>query len=659
MSRPIRTLLVANRGEIVVRIFRTAKALGIKTVAIASEIDKDAPHAKAADRCIVIGPAPAAQSYLDQDKVLAAAKEAGAEAIHPGYGFLSENASFARAVDEAGLIFVGPPPDAIAAMGDKATSKRLMIEAGVPCIPGYEGEAQDEALFASEADLIGYPVMVKASAGGGGKGMRIVSSPGDLPEAIARARSEAEASFGDGRLLIEKAVTEARHVEVQVFADTHGTTVHLGERDCSLQRRHQKVIEEAPSPAVDPELRERMGQAAIEAARAVGYVGAGTVEFLLANDGAFYFLEMNTRLQVEHPVTEEVTGLDLVALQLRVAEGLPLGFSQEDVSLSGHAIEARLYAEAPEDGFLPQAGPVKLWRAPAIARSDAGIETGGEVSPNYDPMLTKIIVHGSTREEARRRLIAALEDTALLGVRTNRGFLLDLLRDAPFAEGRALTTTIDQSPAPIAPVADDRTLAASALVLHLTRRDTALAAAGPIPGALLGWQGGADLPAPYGLNRGDEVVRVTVAAHRDAYRIVVGEETLTAKVVDRSASTVELVINGAPLSATYLCEDASVELSTSDHAYRFTDAYQMSASGADAAGSGAITAPMHGAITEITVETGQKVAKGEKLAILEAMKMQHELTAPIAGTVTEIAGKAGAQVGAGDILIVIEPEEET
>ncbi|MEO0700228.1 MAG: biotin carboxylase N-terminal domain-containing protein, partial [Pseudomonadota bacterium] len=369
------TLLVANRGEIAVRIFRTAKSLGIKTVAIASEPDSDAPHAKAADRCLVIGPGPAAQSYLDQDKVLAAAKSAGVDAIHPGYGFLSENAAFAHRVVEEGFLFVGPPADAIAAMGDKATSKRLMLEAGVPCIPGYEGESQDEAIFAQEAQRIGYPVMVKASAGGGGKGMRIVQHPDDLSEAVARARSEAETSFGNGRLLIEKAMTEARHVEVQVFADQSGHTVHLGERDCSLQRRHQKVIEEAPSPAVSADLRERMGRAAIEAAKAVNYVGAGTVEFLLAADGAFYFLEMNTRLQVEHPVTEEITGLDLVALQIRVAQGLPLGFEQSDLRLSGHAIEARLYAEAPEDGFLPQAGHVKLWKAPHTARADAGIET--------------------------------------------------------------------------------------------------------------------------------------------------------------------------------------------------------------------------------------------------------------------------------------------
>ncbi len=658
MSRPIRTLLVANRGEIAVRVFRTAKALGISTVAIASEADKDAPHAKAADRCIVIGPAPAAQSYLDQAKVLAAAREAGADAIHPGYGFLSENASFAQAVDEAGLIFVGPRPDAIAAMGDKATSKRLMIDAGVPCIPGYEGEEQDDAVLTAEAERIGFPIMVKASAGGGGKGMRIVTSPDDLADAIIRARSEAEASIGNGRLLIEKAVTEARHVEVQVFADAHGNTVHLGERDCSLQRRHQKVIEEAPSPAVGPELRQRMGQAAVDAGKAVNYIGAGTVEFLLANDGSFYFLEMNTRLQVEHPVTEEVTGLDLVALQLRVAEGQPLGFEQSDVNLCGHAIEARLYAEAPEDEFLPQAGPVKLWRAPASVRTDGGIESGGEISPHYDPMVAKIIARGDSREEARRKLVVALEDTTLLGVRTNRTFLRELLEDEPFVTGQALTTTIDSSDPPQAAHPDHQTFALAAVLMHRVRRDQALAAAGPVPSTLLGWQGGAELPSPYGFSQGDATVRVTVLSAGGAHHVTVGEQTFAIQVNAMDARSASISIDGKLIPVSYLCDDATIELSTKQYAFSFTDVYQLSASAADQAGSGAVTAPMHGAVTDIAVNEGDTVKKGDKLIVLEAMKMQHELTAPVVGTVTKIAGTVGQQVGAGDVLIVIEPEEE-
>ncbi|MEO1041817.1 MAG: biotin carboxylase N-terminal domain-containing protein [Pseudomonadota bacterium] len=659
MSRPIETLLVANRGEIAVRIFRTARSLGIKTVAIASEPDSDAPHAKAADRCLVIGPGPAAQSYLDQDKVLAAAKSAGADAIHPGYGFLSENAAFAHRVVEEGFLFVGPPADAIAAMGDKATSKQLMPEAGVPCIPGYEGESQDEAIFAQEAQRIGYPVMVKASAGGGGKGMRIVQHPDDLSEAVARARSEAETSFGNGRLLIEKAMTEARHVEVQVFADQSGHTVHLGERDCSLQRRHQKVIEEAPSPAVSADLRERMGRAAIEAAKAVNYVGAGTVEFLLAADGAFYFLEMNTRLQVEHPVTEEITGLDLVALQIRVAQGLPLGFEQSDLRLSGHAIEARLYAEAPEDGFLPQAGHVKLWKAPHTARADAGIETGGMVSPHYDPMLAKIIAYGSTRDEARRRLITALEESALLGVRTNRSFLLDLLKGEAFSKGDALTTTIDNSDPPVASQPDNETVCLGAVLLHLDRRDEALNSARAIASPLLGWQGGANLPSPYGLVVAGDIVRTTVTAQGSGFAVVVGDQSHHVEISERTPRSVRATINAAPITASYLCDGTDVLLSTANGTFTLTDDYQRQARAEDAEGSGRISAPMHGIMTEVVVEVGQIVAKDEKLAILEAMKMQHELTAPVAGTVTEITATAGTQIGAGDTLIVIEPKEET
>ncbi|MEM6914531.1 MAG: biotin/lipoyl-containing protein, partial [Pseudomonadota bacterium] len=573
-------------------------------------------------------------------------------------GFLSENAGFAQRVAETGLIFIGPPADAIAAMGDKATSKQLMLDAGVPCVPGYEGESQDEEVFAHEAERIGYPVMVKASAGGGGKGMRVVRHPADLREAVARARSEAEASFGNGRLLIEKAVADARHVEVQVFADEHGHTVHLGERDCSLQRRHQKVIEEAPSPAVDAELRERMGQAAIEAAKAVDYVGAGTVEFLLGGDGAFYFLEMNTRLQVEHPVTEEITGLDLVALQIRVAQGQPLGFGQTDLRLSGHSIEARLYAEAPEDGFLPQAGPVKIWKAPPTARTDAGIETGGEVSPHYDPMLAKIVAHGESRNDARRRLIAALEQSALLGVRTNRTFLLELLKSDAFVRGEALTTTIDDSKAPIAAPVDHHVLCLAALVLHLDRRDHALKSAKSIPAPLLGWQGGAELPTPYGLLLGDEITRVTINDDGYGFSMSVGDETHRVAMIDRGPDSIRTMIDDVPATASFVCEGPTAMISTKNGAFSLTDSFQLPTGGAETEGSGQVTAPMHGAITEIAIDVGQTVAKGDKLAILEAMKMQHELTAPVAGTVKEITATQGAQIGAGDTLIVIEPEEE-
>ncbi|NQV93968.1 MAG: ATP-grasp domain-containing protein, partial [Sphingomonadales bacterium] len=391
----INTLLIANRGEIACRIMRTAKAQGIRTVAVYSDADAHAPHVKMADDSVHIGPAPVNLSYLLVDNIIQAAKDTGADAIHPGYGFLSENAAFSKACADANIIFVGPPEKAIDVMGDKARSKRAMIAAGVPCVPGYQGNDQADDVLISEAGKIGVPLMVKAAAGGGGRGMRLVHDLDDVANAIKLARSEAENAFGNGELILEKAIIKPRHVEIQVFADSHGNTIHLGERDCSVQRRHQKVIEEAPCPVMTPILREQMGAAAVEAAKAVDYVGAGTVEFLLDQSGGFYFLEMNTRLQVEHPVTEEVTGLDLVALQLKVASGDLLGLEQQDIMLNGHAIEVRLYAEDPADDFLPSTGPIYLWQPSDLSRVDSGIETGGEVSPFYDSMVAKIITHGA------------------------------------------------------------------------------------------------------------------------------------------------------------------------------------------------------------------------------------------------------------------------
>ena len=423
---------------------RTAKAMGYRTAAVYSEADAEARHVRLADVAACIGPAEARASYLSIPAIIAAAKALGADAVHPGYGFLSENAEFARACGEAGLVFIGPSPEAIAAMGNKAAAKRRMLEAGVPCVPGYQGADQSEAVFAREAERIGYPVMVKAAAGGGGRGMRLVKAKKDLASALATARAEAESAFGSAELILEKAVVGGRHVEIQVLADASGHVIHLGERDCSVQRRHQKVLEEAPSPAVDAELRARMGAAAVAAAQAIGYSNAGTVEFLLAADGAFYFLEMNTRLQVEHPVTELVTGLDLVELQIRIAAGEPLSIRQEDVRLAGHAIEARLYAEAPQRGFLPQSGELAAWRPPSGPgiRVDHGLNASQTVSPFYDPLLAKIIAHGATRQEALRLLAKALEDTTALGIATNRSFLIDCLRTPEFAAGEATTEFI-------------------------------------------------------------------------------------------------------------------------------------------------------------------------------------------------------------------------
>ncbi|MEK7265605.1 MAG: biotin carboxylase N-terminal domain-containing protein [Pseudomonadota bacterium] len=442
--KKIRKILIANRGEIAVRVMKTAKARGIATVAVYSDADAAALHVRFADEAIRIGPAEAALSYLKIDAVIDAAKKSGADAIHPGYGFLSERAAFAEACEANGIIFVGPPASAIAAMGDKAESKRCMIKAGVPCIPGYQDEDQSGARLAKEAERIGFPVMLKASAGGGGRGQRIVYEAGELNQSIASARRESESAFGDARLIVEKAVIGARHVEIQLMADAHGTCLYLGERDCSLQRRRQKVIEEAPSPAISPDIRKRMGEAAVEAARAVGYTNAGTVEFLFdPKTKDFYFLEMNTRLQVEHPVTEMVTGLDLVGLQLDVAEGKKLALAQNDIALEGWAIEARLYAEDPSAAFLPHSGKIAVWRASPSARTDSGIAEGDSVSSFYDPMVAKIIAHGSTRDEARARLAAALKETILLGVGNNRDFLIGLLEDETFAKGEAATDYIE------------------------------------------------------------------------------------------------------------------------------------------------------------------------------------------------------------------------
>uniref|UniRef100_UPI002FC85DE8 acetyl-CoA carboxylase biotin carboxylase subunit n=1 Tax=Brevundimonas sp. TaxID=1871086 RepID=UPI002FC85DE8 len=433
----IDTLLIANRGEIACRVMRTAKAMGIKSVAVHSAIDRNARHVREADMAIDLGGAKPADSYLRIDALLNAAKASGAQAIHPGYGFLSENAGFARAIEQAGLLFLGPPASAIDAMGSKSAAKALMEAAGVPLVPGYHGEAQDIETFRAAADVIGYPVLLKATAGGGGKGMKVVERESELAEALASAQREAQSSFGDARMLVEKYVLKPRHVEIQVFADRHGHCLYLNERDCSIQRRHQKVVEEAPAPGLTPELRRAMGEAAVKAAQAIGYVGAGTVEFLLDERGDFFFMEMNTRLQVEHPVTEAITGLDLVAWQIRVARGEPLPLTQAQVPLLGHAIEVRLYAEDPEHDFLPSTGRLSLYREPAAGpgrRVDTGVAEGDEVSPFYDPMLGKLIAWGDNREEARLRLLAMLSETCIGGVKTNLAFLRRVLAHPAFAD---------------------------------------------------------------------------------------------------------------------------------------------------------------------------------------------------------------------------------
>ncbi len=497
MSR-VQRILIANRGEIVVRVARTARRLGIATAAVYSDADVASPHRHACDDAVAIGGCAAADSYLRVDALLEAARIVGADAIHPGYGFLAEDAAFAEAVTAAGLTFIGPPAAAIAAMGDKARARQRMAAAGIPVVPGYDGQDQGEATFVAEAERIGYPVMVKAAAGGGGRGMRLVAVPADLPGALRAAASEAAKAFGNGRLILERAVVEPRHVEVQVLADAYGHVIHLGERDCSVQRRHQKIVEEAPSPAVDAALRARIGATAVAVARAIGYVGAGTVEFLLERNGDFHFMEMNTRLQVEHPVTELLTGLDLVELQIRVARGEPLPLQQADVALHGHAIEVRLCAESPADGFLPCSGPVIDWAAPPGVRCDHALAAGSAVPAWYDSMVAKLVAHAATREEALARLADALDRTVLLGLQTNREFLARVLRHPAFVAGGEVSTAfIGQhfaAPASRAGEPDARTWALAAW-LSVAAAPEALAT----PPDWRHWTNGRALPMPWRL----------------------------------------------------------------------------------------------------------------------------------------------------------------
>ncbi len=612
-------VLVANRGEIAWRVMRTAKAMGYRTVAVYSDADRDAPHVAFADEAVRIGPPPVGESYLSIDRILEAAYKSGADAVHPGYGFLSENETFAAACAKAGLVFIGPPPAAIAAMGNKAAAKRRMIDAGVPCVPGYQGADQSDTNLEKEARKIGLPVMVKAAAGGGGRGMRLVTDDGELLDAIRTARTEAASAFGSGELILEKAVADARHVEIQVFADAHGNVIHLGERDCSVQRRHQKVIEEAPSPAVNADLRARMGAAAVAAARAIGYRGAGTVEFLLGGDGAFYFLEMNTRLQVEHPVTEAITALDLVEWQLRVARGEALPLTQEQVPLKGHAIEVRLYAEDAYADFLPQTGRIDVWRpasGPGV-RTDHGMKDGLAISPFYDPMIAKVIAHGATREEARRRLVKALRDTVVLGPTTNRHFLIRLLEHPEFAAGKATTAFLTRHVFS-APEITDRhwLLAASLLWRHSAER---------YPAALRGWRNSNPAPTP---------IRLAAGAL---------ERTIEVSAGDVAHETPPFHIDG---------NDVVVDLDALT--VRFTDkTYALPASAAGGS-DGKLRAPMDGRIVSIKVAAGEKVSRGQTVIVLEAMKIQHQLKAALDSEIESIVVHEGQQVANRAILATMK-----
>jgi geranyl-CoA carboxylase alpha subunit len=632
------SLLIANRGEIALRIARTARRMGLRTVAVYSDADANARHAREMDAAVRLGgPAPR-DSYLNIPALIAAARQAGADAVHPGYGFLAESADFAEAVLKAGLTWVGPPPAAIRAMGDKAEAKRLAHAARVPVLAGYDGTDQSDAALARAAQVIGWPVMVKAAAGGGGRGMRLVHRESELLPALAQARSEALHAFGDGRLLLERAVLNARHVEVQVFADTHGKVVHLGERDCSTQRRHQKLIEESPSPAVDAALRARLGAAAVTAARAVNYVGAGTIEFLLDQAGSFAFLEANTRLQVEHPVTELVTGLDLVEWQLRVAAGEPLPLSQDEIRFEGHAIEARLCAE--DADFLPQAGRLSLWMPAADVRIDHALESGAEVAPYYDSLIAKVIAHGATRDDARLRLARALDATVALGLPTNKALLAAALRAPEFAAGPTTDFIARFARAPTRP--DAMTLAIAATLM------AAQAGFGE-------WTAWSSNPA--------RAMRLRLAEQEVALRFAAGTylaEIGGSEIVLRIAALVpphaRIVCGGLEETVAFARDGDTIDLARNGESWRLTNTlHAPPARRAATASDGRVIAPMNGRVVAVHAKAGDTVAAGGPLVVLEAMKMEHGLVAPTAARVKTVHVAPGAQVAPGHLLVELEP----
>ncbi len=647
----LQKILVANRGEIAVRVIRTARELGYRTVAVFSEADADALHVSVADQAVCIGPAAVGESYLCGDKILDAAQRCGADAIHPGYGFLSENADFARQCEAAGITFIGPGADAIELMGSKRLSKIAMLKAGVPCVPGYEGADQDDETLIAAADGIGFPLMVKASAGGGGRGMRLVHEAASLVEQIKTARSEALSAFGSDELILERAVLQPRHIEIQVFADSQGNCVYLGERDCSIQRRHQKVVEEAPSPFVDEDLRQRMGEAAVEAAKACHYRGAGTVEFLVDSERNFYFLEMNTRLQVEHPVTELVTGQDLVAWQLRVADGQPLPLAQSDIQIHGHAVEVRLYAEDPRNQFMPQTGTVMQWRLPERAgiRIDHGIREGQVVSPHYDPMLAKIIAWGEDRGEALRRLASAVQDTSLLGLNNNKFFLQNILRHPVFSAGEATTAFIEEHFS--SDVSMDLkqpsalTLAQAALV-YFQRGLAEHAAANE-------WRRSAPKSYVYSLRCEGERYRLALSDDSGSIKVTVADDAICLRVVEYQQTRCVVERDGIRETVRFAFNGDELFIDDGSGHFQFSNETHLPAAGAAGVGSGQIKASMDGAIIAVNVAPGDTVSVGQTLVVLEAMKMEHPLKATVAGVVESVSCEVGQQVKTRQLLVVV------
>lgn len=666
------TLLIANRGEIACRVAATARRLGIRTVAVYSDADANARHVAACDVAVHIGGPEPRASYLRADAILQAARDTGAGAIHPGYGFLSENEAFAEAAEQAGIAFVGPPASAIAAMGSKSAAKSLMEKAGVPLVPGYHGDNQDPQFLKEQADAIGYPVLIKASAGGGGKGMRVVESTGAFLDALASCQREAASSFGDDRVLIERYLQKPRHIEIQVFADTHGNCVYLFERDCSVQRRHQKVIEEAPAPGMTEERRRAMGEAAVAAARAVGYVGAGTVEFIAEPDGRFYFMEMNTRLQVEHPVTEMITGHDLVEWQLRVAAGQPLPARQEDLRIHGHAIEARIYAENPEKGFLPSIGTLAYLGLPAHVafangdiRVDGGVRTGDTITPFYDPMIAKLIVHGADRDQARARMLQALAQTQAVGVQTNVAFLSRLMRDSAFAAADLDTGLIERQRATLLPEptpADAATLAlaTAAVLASQGQAQSAPHAAAPADpwDTRDGWRLGGRYQRQLQWIDNGETRHVGVARQGADWTLDSGDGARPfawrAEQATGPARVLRITLDGRERAGTVVLHADKAHV-FGDGGARVLDLYDPLAHAQDTQGDhgGGLTAPMPGKIISIAVKAGDSVAKGQPLLVMEAMKMEHTISAPADGKVEELFYAVGDQVTEGAELVSI------
>ena len=667
-------ILIANRGEIACRVIKTAQRLGVKCVAVYSEADADARHVGLADEAYCIGPAAAADSYLRGDKILEAAKQSGAEAVHPGYGFLSENADFAEACRKSGLVFIGPPPAAIRAMGSKSAAKDIMGRAGVPLVPGYHGEAQDAALLQKEADKIGYPVLIKASAGGGGKGMRIVGKAADFAAALASCQRESKSSFGDERVLLEKYLTRPRHIEIQVFADAKGDALYLFERDCSVQRRHQKVLEEAPAPGMSQARRNSMGEAAVAAAKAIGYVGAGTVEFIAEpgagkNAGKFYFMEMNTRLQVEHPVTEMITGLDLVEWQLRVAAGEPLPRTQDELAINGHALEARIYAEDPAKDFLPSTGRIAHLATPVESRHvriDSGVRAGDAITPFYDPMIAKLIVWDTDRPAALARMRSALEQFQVVGVSTNSEFLARLVACAAFAGADLDTGLIERNRAELfaaQALAGDEVLALAALaeLLAIERRAAERAAASGDPyspwGTCDGWRLNQDNHHILVFRQGER--EQAVSAHyrpgRFELELPGGRHTLTGAWQPDGSLTAWL--EGVVLHANVVQSGRTVDIFFRGSRYRLELHDPALHEIESEAHGGNLRAPMPGKIIAVLIKSGAKVEKGTPLVILEAMKMEHTIIAPGGGTVKEIHFKVGEQVDEGAELLGFELEK--